>query len=188
MHSTVWTILVAAVTAVVVSIANGLIVTPRMEARKKRLGEAHAARDAFNSNMTTVLSACVLLRTLVPPLADNDPETTPVMHERLTGERERWLQQLDDATRWMIDNSVAYAGSWPGSQLKEFAMSYAASARMVVLSERSETDKTEFLLALTAPVRRQYFGFAWSRVRHYLADRRAFADTLARLGREATAT
>lgn len=187
MHSTVWTILVAAVTAVVVSIANGLIVTPRMEARKKRLGEVHSARDSFSTHMTTIVSACVRLLS-VPPPADDDTAWTPVMRGRLAGERERWLQQIDDSTRWMIDNVATYAGSWPLRRLVEFATAYAANARMVMLSEREETAKLRHLLDLTRPVQRQFFGWPWSRARHHFADRRAFADILDRLEREATAT
>ncbi|MET8514371.1 hypothetical protein [Streptomyces sp. NPDC005077] len=40
-----WTLLVAAITAVVTAIATGLIATPRFEARKKRIGEAHARTE-----------------------------------------------------------------------------------------------------------------------------------------------
>jgi hypothetical protein len=39
MPNTLWALLVAAVTAVMTTLAVGLFVTPRMEARKKRLGE-----------------------------------------------------------------------------------------------------------------------------------------------------
>ncbi|WP_326655645.1 hypothetical protein [Streptomyces sp. NBC_01750] len=186
MPNTVWTLLVAAVTAVVTALAVGLFVTPRMEARRKRLGEVHTARDTFGAHMMRIISASSLLQRIQLPLAD-DPGWTPVMRERLAGERERWLQQLDDATRWLIDNVATYAGSWPMSHLIQFAVDYAGNVRMVVLSEREEDTKLELLLALTVPVQRQFFGWPWSRARHALADRRAFAETLALIGGEPTA-
>ncbi|MEV5479981.1 MULTISPECIES: hypothetical protein [Streptomyces] len=62
MPNIVWTLLVAAATAVVTALATGLFVTPRMEARKKRLGDVHAARDAFSAHMTRIASVCALLQ------------------------------------------------------------------------------------------------------------------------------
>ncbi|KOU54024.1 hypothetical protein [Streptomyces sp. WM6378] len=186
MPNTAWTILVAAITAVAATTATGLIVTPRMDARKKRLGEIHSARDSFSTHMTMVVWACTRLLN-VPPVADDGPEWTPVMRGRLAAERARWLQQIDDATRWMVDNVATYAGRWPLRRLIVFATAYAANARMVVLSEREEATKLRHLLVLTMPVQRQFFGWPWSRARYYFADRRAFAETMARLEREATA-
>ncbi|MFF3691703.1 hypothetical protein [Streptomyces sp. NPDC002187] len=80
-----WTLLVAAVTAVVTALATGLFVTPRMEARKKRLGGVHAARDTFGVNTMRIISACSLLRKVQLP-ADDEPGCTPVMRERLAGQ------------------------------------------------------------------------------------------------------
>ncbi|MFG2987661.1 hypothetical protein ACGFYQ_41950 [Streptomyces sp. NPDC048258] len=128
----------------------------------------------------TVLMAATRLQNFQLPAAD-DPACTPVMRERLTGERERWLQRIDDATRWMNDYVETFAGSWPSRSLIDFAVAYAGHARMVVLSEREEVTKLELLGALTLPVQRQFFGFWWVRARHFHADRRAFAETVARL-------
>ncbi|WP_405467514.1 hypothetical protein [Streptomyces canus] len=174
------TLVVAAVTAVVTATATGLFVTPRLDARKKRIGEAHTARDTFGTHLMTVLATCSLLEQTP---VDN-PDWTPVLRDRVKGERDRWLQQLDDATRWMVDHVFAYAGSWPLQRHKDFAVSYAASARGLVLSEREEATKRELLIALTTPVQRQVFGFWWTRARHYAADQRAFAETLTRLNSE----
>ncbi|MFJ2833585.1 hypothetical protein ACIPC1_39610 [Streptomyces sp. NPDC087263] len=186
MSDTLWTLLLATVTAVVAALAVGLFVTPRMEARRTRLGEVHTARDTFGANMMRIISACSLLQKIeLPP--DDEPDWTPVMRERLAGERNRWLEQLDDATRWLIDNVVTYAGSWPMRRLIRFAVDYAGNARMVVLSEREEAAKVELLLALTVPVQRQFFGWLWSRARHHHADHRAFAETIARISGEPTA-
>ncbi|MFJ8199082.1 hypothetical protein [Streptomyces sp. NPDC096152] len=186
MPDTVRTILVAAATAVVTTAAAGLLVIPRLEARKKRLVEVHAARDAFGAHMLRIISACAQLQNIQLPAAD-DPDWTPVLRERLAGERERWWQQIDDATRWLIDNVATYATSWPMRHLIEMPITYAGHARMVVLSEREEATKLELLLELTVPVQRQYFGWLGSRARHIAADNRAFAQTIARLTAEPTA-
>jgi hypothetical protein len=53
-----------------------------------------------------------------------------------------------------------------------------------VLSERQEATKVELLLALTAPVQRQFFGWPWSRARHVVADHRAFAEAIALISGE----
>ncbi len=147
---TLLTLLVATSTAVVTALATGLLITPRMEARKKRLGDVHAARDAFRTHMSRIASACALLRQ-VPPPADDEPGWTPVMRQRLAGERERWWQQLDESTRRLIDNVAAYAESWGPHMLVGLAVQYASNARMVALSERQEARKAELLIALTLP-------------------------------------
>ncbi|MGW4619540.1 hypothetical protein [Streptomyces sp. NPDC004592] len=176
-----WTLLVAAITALVTATTVGLVVTPRLDARKKRIGEAHSARDTFGSHLMTVLATCTLLE----QTPCDSPDWTPTLRDRVKGERERWLQQLDDATRWMVDNVFTYAGSWPLQRHKEFAVAYAAHARGVVLSERDEAIKRELLIALTTPTQRQFFAFWWTRARHYTADQRLFAETVARLAAEA---
>jgi hypothetical protein len=164
-----------------------LIAAPRLEARKKRLGEVYTARDTFGAHMLRIVSACKQLQAIQLP-TDEDPDWTPVLRERLVGERERWWQQIDDATRWLIDNVATYAGSWPMRQLIEMPVTYAHHVRMVVLSEREEASKLELLLELTVPVQRQYFGWFWSRARHIVADNREFAATIARISGEPTAS
>ncbi|MFE2645861.1 hypothetical protein ACFXDO_25315 [Streptomyces nigra] len=69
----------AAVTAVVTALTIGLFVTPRIEARKRRLGEVHAARDTFGANMLRVISACSLLQRYELPPAD-DPGRRPCVN------------------------------------------------------------------------------------------------------------
>ncbi|MFF8943082.1 hypothetical protein ACF1A5_12585 [Streptomyces sp. NPDC014864] len=177
-----WTLLVATITALVTAVTVGLVATPRLDARKKRIGEAHAARDTFGTHLMTVLATCTLLEQTP---VDN-PDWTPTLRDRVKGERERWLQQLDDATRWMVDNVFTYAGSWPLQRHKDFAVAYAANARGVVLSERDEAVKRELLIALTTPVQRHFFAFWWTRARYYTADQRLFAETVACLAAEAS--
>ncbi|RSO09684.1 hypothetical protein DMH18_16225 [Streptomyces sp. WAC 06783] len=56
MPDTLLTLLV--VTVAVTALPTGpLLVAPRVEARKKRLGDVHAARDAFRTHMSRIASA-----------------------------------------------------------------------------------------------------------------------------------
>ncbi|MCL7429801.1 hypothetical protein [Streptomyces sp. YS415] len=77
------------------------------------------------------------------------------------------------------------SSSWPLQRHKDFDVSYAANARMVALSEREEATKLELLVELTIPVQRQFFALWWTRMRYYMADQRAFTETIARLRPEA---
>ncbi|MFB1047362.1 hypothetical protein [Streptomyces chrestomyceticus] len=77
----------------------------------------------------------------MPLSADDEPGWTPVMLQRLAGERERWWQQLDESTRWLIDSVAAYAESWGPYTLVGLVVQYAGNTRMVRLSERQEATK-----------------------------------------------
>ncbi|MGW7320129.1 hypothetical protein [Streptomyces sp. NPDC054865] len=165
MQSTLWTLALAAVTAVVTSVAVGLLVTPRLEARKRRIQEVHTARDTFSSSVLIVLSSCARLRDFqLPP--DGDPATTGVVRARLESERVRWLQQLDDATLWMVDHMETFALSWPSTKLRSLAARYVVTSRMTMLSDRDEMAKIELLLELTAPIQGIFFTRWWHRARH----------------------
>ncbi|WP_344458452.1 hypothetical protein, partial [Actinomadura kijaniata] len=111
----------------------------------------------------------------------DDPTCTPVVRERLAAERERWLRQIDEATQWMNDHVATFAGGWPSQRLIDFAVAYCGHARMLMLSEREEAAKLELLGDLTLPVQRQFFGFWWTRARHFHADHALFAETVTRL-------
>ncbi|MEU2500264.1 hypothetical protein ACPCC5_27290 [Streptomyces pseudogriseolus] len=180
MPNILWTLLVATVTALVTTVATGVLVIPRLEARKRRIQEAHTARDTFNSNLLKIISACARLQSLPLPAAD-DPDCTEVVRVRLAAERERWMQQLDDATRWLIDHVETYAAGWPLGELRTMAAHYAAASRMVMISERPEETKAELLAELAAPVQGIYFTYAWNRARNYRTDRASLAAALARV-------
>ncbi|MEU5069586.1 hypothetical protein AB0G95_36760 [Streptomyces virginiae] len=77
--------------------------------------------------------ASARLRNFPLPAAD-DPACAPVVRERLTAERERWLQQTDEATQWTNDHVATFAGGWPSQRLIDFAVTYSGHARMLMLS------------------------------------------------------
>ncbi|GAA2108316.1 hypothetical protein [Streptomyces synnematoformans] len=169
-----------AITSVAAVVAPGLTVTPRIEARRQRIQQAYADRDTFNRNLMVILCACARLRGLQLPPTD-DPDCTPSVRERLVGERRRWMQQIDDATRWMADNVERFAGGWPTEQLRDVPAAYAAHARMLWLSDRDDHLKIEQLAELTAPVQAMYFRYVWHRARHTLAHRAAFTAMVDRI-------
>jgi hypothetical protein len=105
------------------------------------------------------------LKELPLPAAD-DPDCTDVIRARLTAERERWVQQLDDATRWMIDHVETFSAGWPLADLRTMAGSYAVTSRMVLISERPEDTKIELLAELAAPVQGIFFTYWWNRARN----------------------
>lgn len=90
--------------------------------------------------MLRIIPACGQLQNVqLPP--DDDPDLTPVLREGLAGERQRWWQQIDDATRWLVDNVATYAGTWPVRHLIEIPITYAHHVRVVVLSEREPAER-----------------------------------------------
>jgi hypothetical protein len=183
MPNTLGTIVVALITALAVTAATNLLLIPRLEARKRRILETHLARDTFNSSMVTILSTCATLRELpLPP--DGDPHVTAVVRERLSAERERWMQQIDDATRWMVDQRATFSKSWLTDRLRETVDTYVVVARLVMLSEREESTKLDLLLELTGPVQDMFFA-RWWRAPQYQQHEERFAAARARAVGEA---
>ncbi|MEU9530380.1 hypothetical protein AB0D58_34085 [Streptomyces sp. NPDC048210] len=149
-------------TALVTRVATGWLVMPRLEARKRRILEAHQARDQFLAAMLRILSAGARLRNFAAPAAD-DGTWTPVMRKRVEAERARWVKQLDASTAWMVDNMETYTVSWPSDFLRGVVGTYVPYARAVVISEREETRKAEPLEWLTTPVWEVFGSRGWQR-------------------------
>jgi hypothetical protein len=146
------TILVSAATAVF----TGLLVSPRMEARNRRVQAVHQARDKFSDSALTILSACTRLRNApLPARASED------VLARLQGERERWWAQLEEATRFLVDHYETFALSYPGARFKDLIVRYCAWCRGILLSERSEEEKLRQLWDLTSPVQTVFFARRW---------------------------
>lgn len=154
------TVALSLLTSVAGTFVTMWLVQPRLEARKARILEAHAARETFSASVLTIQGACQRLRAVRP---DEEPAMGDVVRARLDRERERWLQQLDDATRWMIDNVETFATGWPTGTLRDLVHGYVGHARMVWLSERDEALRVKYLADLSAPVRDLFFAHAWRR-------------------------
>lgn len=80
---------------------------PQEDARKKRIGRptppGTPSTPTCRRSFRRARACSRFRRTTV---------WTPVVRERLTGERKRWLQQLDDDTRWMVDR-FSLPSVWP---------------------------------------------------------------------------
>ncbi|MDQ0790807.1 hypothetical protein [Streptomyces sp. B3I8] len=73
------------------------------------------------------------------------------------------MKQLDEATRWMVDNVETYAPTWPAAVLRETIGTYVAHARAVAISERGEDRKAELLTELTDLVWAAFGSRGWRR-------------------------
>ncbi|MGW3118515.1 hypothetical protein ACWDBW_15490 [Streptomyces sp. NPDC001107] len=163
MPSWISTILLAALTTLFI----GLFINPRIEARKPRIEAknnhkrlAHEAHAEFAKRVLTILSACGRLQgTAVPPSL---AETRPVLAERLEAERQRWIDQLDEATRYLVDNTELLDLTYRYDRTRRMAGVFVARARAVVISERTIEAKAERLIALTTPVHTHFFASRWN--------------------------
>ncbi|MCO6009736.1 hypothetical protein NE236_32675 [Actinoallomurus purpureus] len=157
MSSIVGTIATAAATAVATTWAIGMTVSPRLDARKARILKAHQDRDSFSDSILTILAACARLEAFEIP--SDVPDT---LGTALRAERQRWLNQIDEATCWLVDNTQRWAGTYySGWGLRDLMVRYAADARGVVLSERDEAAKVSFLREITEPVQEIFFARTW---------------------------
>ncbi|MFD3416262.1 hypothetical protein [Streptomyces decoyicus] len=155
MPSWISTILLTVTTTLVV----GLVVTPRLEARNRRIRLSYEARDEFSRHVLTILSACGRLQNT--PISAALTEQRPALAERLNGERQRWIDQLDEATRYLVDNMETFGLGYPTDRVRAIVGEFVINARGVVLSERSVDKQAERLSALAAPVQNIFFTRRW---------------------------
>ncbi|SBU89627.1 hypothetical protein YW5DRAFT_00680 [Streptomyces sp. Ncost-T6T-1] len=148
----------------------GLVITPRLEARNKRISLAHQARDEFSRRVLAILSASARLRETPIPAAL--AEQRPALTEKLNAERDRWVEQLDEATRYMVDNLETFALGYATERGRAIVGRFVALSRAVVLSERTVEAKTERLSALAGPVQNIFFTRRW----RVLTVTRSFAE------------
>ncbi|MEU4153352.1 hypothetical protein [Streptomyces sp. NPDC026659] len=156
------TLVLALATSLVTTVGTGWLVAPRLEARKRRIGELHQARDKFLASMLKIVSAGGRLLAVEEP-AVGDPGWTDVMRDRVRSERARWMTQLDDSTMWMVDNLESYLPTWPSDVLRTMIGTYVTQARAVVISERQDNRKAELLVELTDPVWEVFGSRGWQR-------------------------
>jgi hypothetical protein len=153
--STLSTVSVAALTSVATSSATALTVGSRLQARNARIQAVHADRDKFNDHVVAILGACGALQDWA--IAD---DATDELREKLEGESERWLARIDEATQWMIDNSIRVALSWP-DPIRTLVGRYVSYARGIWLSERPQPERLRMLNELTAQVQTIFFIRTW---------------------------
>ncbi|WP_103509672.1 hypothetical protein [Streptomyces sp. SM13] len=135
------TALIAIVTSLLTLIVSGRYVSPLLEVRNRRFQAKMQARERFQADMLTIMSATTrLLATPIPA------ETTDALRAALREERLRWRAQIDDATKHLTDHFEEVAFSFAQSRaLTETAVRYSGTARMVWISDRAEDRKLNAL-------------------------------------------
>lgn len=133
------TVLVAVITALLTSLATEVLVSPRLEARKRRIQAAHDSRDEFTTIIFNLLTYTSRLRNLTLP-ADGPT----LIYNRLAAEQQRWTDRIGEVTQRLIDDGISGAMTYPG-WLGRLGTDFAACCRLVWLSERPLPRKIELL-------------------------------------------
>lgn len=167
----------AVVTTVLTTLVLELLIKPRIERRNAWRRAALTSRDQLSESMLAILAASWRIKeTGQLPL-----NMRPAVGNALNVEHNRWYQQMDDATRFMVDNLHTYALTYIGlGDFRTLLSRYVFTARAVVLSERPRTRKAELLIAMTEPAAGLFFGLrlwnprSWLRIpQHHQALRTA---------------
>ncbi|MFJ8644371.1 hypothetical protein [Streptomyces sp. NPDC093610] len=125
-------------------IVSGRYISPLLEVRNRRFQAKMQAREKFQANMLTVLSAVTRLLAVHVP-----PEASDTVRSALRAERARWSAQIDEATKYLADNCEQVAFAYAGSRIPELTVRYSANARMVWISDQNESLKLSTLRDVT---------------------------------------
>ncbi|GAB2717737.1 hypothetical protein [Kitasatospora kifunensis] len=166
MHAWLDTLEKSAATAVILAFILSRF-SPRYDARSVRIKAAWADRDQFSKDVLTILAAAGRLLAVQVP-----NEASEVMRSRLEAERARWAEQIDVATRNLVDNMERYLLGYPNRLgLHDLLGRYAAAARFIWISERSEERRVEMVRDLSAHIQGIVFAKASYKLGH-LTDHR----------------
>lgn len=139
------TIITSALTAGVVTLIIEWGFKPRLEARKERLLEIHRKRREFKAHLLRILVNTGKWSNYEYPDGCDDWR-----RERTTEEMERGLQQIDDATRFMADDYIEIAVTYPKA-FSDLTSRYMGIARGLQLSDRTNDEKMAALKEVTEP-------------------------------------
>lgn len=167
------TVILAVLTTLVTNFAWSRF-APRLEARSARITAAWAARATFSGHVLTILSATARLQNLEP---DEAPEP---LRTRLQGERGRWVEQVEDATRYLIDHVEQYVLTYPSGplDLQRLLTEAVVAARGVWLSDLEVGERARRVQSLFEPVQNIFFAKNSHRLRHLADDRRRLQELL----------
>lgn len=139
------TALISIVTSLLTLIVAGRYVSPLLETRNRRFQAKMQAREKFQTDMLTILSAATRLVTTPIPTDATDTVRTALGEERV-----RWRAQIDEATKHLTDHFEQVAFSYSQSrQLTQVAVRYSGNARMIWISDRTEARKLDTLKNIT---------------------------------------
>jgi hypothetical protein len=119
------TILIAAGTSLFV----GWFISPRLEARNRRIQEVHQAREKFFQSVCTLEIGCARLRGF-----HFSPGASEAAQATLRGERDRWLARIEETSAWLIDDADSYINCFRRGWEWEAALMYVTAARMLWIS------------------------------------------------------
>ncbi|MFF4036005.1 hypothetical protein ACFYZ2_40740 [Streptomyces sviceus] len=167
------TVIIAVVTTLATTFAVSRF-APRLEARSVRIKAAWAARDTFSGHVLTILSATARLQYMEPAEA---PE--PVRN-RVQGERDRWGEQVEESTRYLVDHVEQYVLTYPSGplDLQQLLTGAVVAARGVWLAELPVVERARRVQALFEPVQGIFFTKNSYRLRHLADDRRRLQELL----------
>lgn len=151
------TILVAIITAMLTSLATETLISPRLEARKRRIQAAHESRDEFTRAIFDLLTYTSRLKNL-----SLSAEGSTSVYNKLAAERHRWTQHVGAITEDLIDDGFGGTMTYPG-WLGRLAGEFAATCRLVWLSERPMPRKIELLNDLAEHAQGLYATAIWRR-------------------------
>lgn len=167
------TILIALATTVVTQYA----LAPRLEARKRRVLAAHEWRDQFSASLLTIVTAAGRLQTMEVP--DGASATVRSAIER---DRQRWLEQIDEASRHLVDHMERYALGYIGwGGYRDLAIRYAFLTRAVWVSDRLQAHRVELIRRLGEPVQSIFFAHWWNRLGQQARDVHKLYDLMEEL-------
>ncbi|MEU6071944.1 hypothetical protein ABZ864_47880 [Streptomyces sp. NPDC047082] len=176
------TVIIAVVTTLATTFAVSRF-APRLEARSVRIKAAWAARDTFSGHILTILSATARLQNLEPAEA---PEP---LRSRLQGGQDRWAEQVEESTRYLIDHAEQYVLTYPSRplDLQQMLTRAVVAARGVWLSELPVEERARRVQALFEPVQGIFFAKRSHRLRHLADDRRRLQELLRSINGPASA-
>lgn len=140
--------------SVAASVAAAVIISfafaPRFAARAKRIQVSHDARDEFQKRTIGIYTLCVNLQ---QTSAAGEPA-----RQRFGADTERWSRQIDESTRWLVDNWHLVAQTYlQRGGLPRLIARYAFAVRSIWLSQERPPDmQLRMLKELTEPVCRVF--------------------------------
>ncbi|MEV1023230.1 hypothetical protein [Streptomyces sp. NPDC050264] len=130
-----------------------MTVVPRLEAPNHRIQAGHQAREGSGVAILTVVVTGSLLGNLTIP-----QDAAAPVRASLEREGARWRQQLAKATEELADSTAPLSFVFV---LRDVAIRFAFTSRMVWISERDEADKLKALLELPRTAQNLYFSAWW---------------------------
>ncbi|WP_159012005.1 hypothetical protein [Streptomyces sp. NRRL F-5123] len=157
-------------TALGTTVVLELTVKPWLEARSERVRESLRVRYRLAQQATTILAACDRLeagqqtseRATTTTREERDGRAVTSTHfgsivSKIYIEKRRWQDQLDEATKVIVDSYESSGHSLVKLFFGELLADYALTARWVAVSDLPQQAKIQYLRSMTRPARTLFF-------------------------------